>query len=72
MQFNKSTRIVYCKKKGNQLKSLCPSQFSTQQKELSNASLETKETNFVATEEHVIMQIAMSSSNNNIINLLGL
>ena len=27
-----------------------------QQKEMSNASLETKETNLVATEEHVIMQ----------------
>ena len=72
MQFNKSMRIVYCKKKGNQHKSLCPSQFFTQQKELLNVSLETKETNFVATEEHIIMQIAMSSSKDNIINLLGL
>ena len=52
-----STRAwVYCKKKGNHRKNLCPSQFSIQQKELSNTSLETKETNLVATEERVIMQ----------------
>ena len=57
MQFNKAS--AYCKKKGNHHRSLCPSQFSTQQKELSNSSLETEETNLVATEERVVMQASM-------------
>ena len=50
---------VCFKKKENRHKSSCPGQFSTQQMELSNASLETKEANLVATEELVIMQTAM-------------
>ena len=53
---NSTRACVCCKKKGNHHGSLCPSQFSMQQKELSNASLQTKETNLVATEERVIMQ----------------
>ena len=53
---NSPRACVYCKKKGNHHRSLCPSQFSMQQKEMSNASLETKETNLVATEERVIIQ----------------
>ena len=57
MQFNKA--CAYCKKKGSHHRSLCPSQFSTQQKELSNSSLETEKTNLVATEERVIMQASM-------------
>ena len=56
---NSTRGCVYCKKKVNHHRSLCPSQFSTQQKEMSNASLEMKETNFVTTEERVIMQTAM-------------
>ena len=56
---NSTRGCVYCKKKVNHHRSLCPSQFSTQQKEMSNASLEMKETNFVTTAERVIMQTAM-------------
>ena len=56
---NSTRACVYCKKKGNHHKGLCASQFSTQQKEMSNASLETRETNLVASEECVIMQTAM-------------
>ena len=56
---NSTRAYIYCKKKGNHHISLCPSQFSTQQKELSNASLEMKETNLVTTEERVIKQTAM-------------
>ena len=56
-----STRAcVYCEKKGNHHRSLCPNQFSKQQKELSNASLKTTETNLVAAEESVIMQTAQT------------
>ena len=62
MQFNKSS--VYCTKKGNHYRNLCPSQFSTQQKEISNASLETKKNNLVATKEGVIMQTAMTDLEN--------
>ena len=50
---NSTTSCVYCKKKENHHRSLCLSQFLTQQKELTNARLETKETNLVATEELV-------------------
>ena len=56
---NSTIACTYCKKKANHHRSLCPSQFSTQQKELSNSSLETEETNLVATEERVIMQASM-------------
>ena len=55
---NSARACVYCKQKGNHHRSLCPSQFSMQQKELSNISLEKKETNAVTTEELVIMQTA--------------
>ena len=55
---NSARACVYCKQKGNHHRSLCPSQFSMQQKELSNISLEKKETKAVTTEERVIMQTA--------------
>ena len=56
---NSTRGCLYCKKKGNHHRSLCQGQFSMQQKELSNASLETKDTNLVGTEERVIVQTAM-------------
>ena len=55
---------VYCKKKGNHHRSLCPNQFSTTNNEVSTASIETKETNLVATEERVIMQTALINLTN--------
>ena len=56
---NSTIACTYFKKKGNHHRSLWPSQFSMQQKELLNSSLETEETNLVATEEHVIIQVSM-------------
>ena len=55
---------VYCKKKGNHHRSLCPNQFSTTNNEVSTASIETKKTNLVATEERVIMQTALINLTN--------
>ena len=56
---NSTRACVYYNKKGNHHISLCPSQFSMQQEELLNASLEKKETNLVATEERAIIQTVM-------------